>query len=219
EGLESENLDNEDGHASSSRNSIQHGRGRPRQASKGRRGCAHPYKLSEPSETPLTNIKLEFLPPHTTAHLQPIDAESWDEVETSTIVYCWVKTGILSEFSSNEIEDATFALQDLMNFEKDKNDDLIIDLTTNSLDLIIEYEINNFNDLNNSQILTEDALDKMQIVNIVLNEQREYEEGDTSDTDNDPPEVPIIEGLDVLKKFVNFFEQQKSNNFNVEDLK
>lgn len=100
---ESESLDNEESYASSSRNPIRRGRGRPRlsvsninkqsgrnsrshgcgcghgrdQAScgrKGRQGCARPYRLPEPTETPLTNIRIEFLPPHTTAHLQPMDA-------------------------------------------------------------------------------------------------------------------------------------------------
>ncbi|CAG8768715.1 22063_t:CDS:1, partial [Gigaspora rosea] len=139
-------------------------------------------------------------------------AESWNKVEMLTI-------GILLELSGNKIEDATFALQDLMNFENDENDDLIIDLTTNSLDPIIEHEINNFNNLNNSQILIKDTLNEMQIVNIVLDKQQEYKEGNASDTDNEPPEVLVVEELNGLKKFVGFFEQQKSDKFNVKDLK
>ncbi|CAG8812077.1 1135_t:CDS:2, partial [Racocetra fulgida] len=110
------------------------------------------------------------------------------KVETSTIVNCWVKTGILPALSGDEIKD-------LADFEKDENDELIIDLTANSLDPTIEREINNFNNLNNSQILTEDVLNEMQIMHIVLDEQREYEEGDASDTDDKPPKVPVVEGL------------------------
>ncbi|CAG8593017.1 1389_t:CDS:1, partial [Dentiscutata erythropus] len=56
-------------------------------------------------------------------------SESWNEVETSTIVKCWVKTGVLLVFSDDKIEDFTLALQDLADFEKDENDELIIDLT------------------------------------------------------------------------------------------
>lgn len=55
-----------------------HGRGRGLKqvssSSKGRRGCARPYTIPDPSGTRLTNIQIEFLPPHTTAHLQPMDA-------------------------------------------------------------------------------------------------------------------------------------------------
>ncbi|CAG8612367.1 19497_t:CDS:2 [Racocetra fulgida] len=169
EELESVNSDNKESHASLSRNFIRCGHGclRLNASNINKQSCARPYRLSAPSETSLTNIRLEFLPPHTTAHLQPMDAE----VETSTIVNCWVKTGILPALSGNEIESATLALQDLAYFEKDENDELIVDLTTNLLDPTIEREINNFNNLNNSQILTEDVLDEMQIVHIVLDEQ------------------------------------------------
>ncbi|CAG8647869.1 17504_t:CDS:2, partial [Racocetra fulgida] len=68
-----------------------------------------------------------------------------------------VKTGILLALSGDEIEGATLALQDLADFEKDENDELIIDQTANSLDLTIEC--------------------------------------DASDTDDEPPEVPVVEGL------------------------
>ncbi|CAG8448436.1 304_t:CDS:2 [Scutellospora calospora] len=103
--------------------------------------------------------------------------------------------------------------------ELNSEEEKLENLTSNSLDPATEREINNFNNLNNSQILTEDTLDEMQIVNIVLYEQQEYEESDTSDTNDEPSEVFVVEGLDGLKKFVSFFEQQKSDDFNVEDLK
>ncbi|CAG8666869.1 1510_t:CDS:2, partial [Racocetra persica] len=76
EELESENSDNKDSHASSSKNSTRRGHGHPRLSASNinKQSRAHPYRLPEPSETPLTNIRLEFLPPHTTAHLQPMDA-------------------------------------------------------------------------------------------------------------------------------------------------
>ncbi|CAG8552898.1 10380_t:CDS:2, partial [Scutellospora calospora] len=136
---ESESLNNEESYASSSRNPIRRSCSHPRLnvsninkqsrrnsrspscSSKGHRGHARPYRLPEPTETPLTNIRIEFLPPHTTAYLQPMNAE--------------------------------------------------------------------------------------------------YEEGDASDTDEEPPEVLAAEGLNSLKKFVDFFEQQKSDDFKVEDLK
>ncbi|CAG8766386.1 21149_t:CDS:2, partial [Dentiscutata erythropus] len=130
-----------------------------------------------------------------------------------------VKTEILLVLSGAEIEDSILALQDLANFEKDKNDELIVNLTTRLSDLTIEQEINNFDNLNNFQILIKDVLDEMQIVNIVLDKQCKYKEGDASDTNEKPPEVPIIKRLNGLNKFGSFFEQQKSGDFNVKDLK
>ncbi|CAG8602166.1 2558_t:CDS:2 [Dentiscutata erythropus] len=119
-----------------------------------------------------------------------------------------------------EIDDTTFAIQDLTEVEKDDVDELIIDLTTNLPDdLTIGCQLNEFNDKNNSQISTEDILDKEQIINIVLDEQQKFEEGDASDSDVPLPEIPALEGLDGLKRFIGFFEQQESRDFNTEDLK
>ncbi|CAG8644452.1 11812_t:CDS:1, partial [Cetraspora pellucida] len=72
---------------------------------------------------------------------------------------------------------------------------------------------------NDFQISTEDILDEEQIISIVLDEQQKFEESDTSDTDVLLPEISVLEGLDGLKKFISFFEQQESCDFNVEDLK
>ncbi|CAG8595711.1 23439_t:CDS:2 [Dentiscutata erythropus] len=142
-----------------------------------------------------------------------------NEVEESTIINCWRKTGILPLLLDTEIEDATFAVQDFTDIEKDNVDELIIDLTTNLSDPTIEHQLNEFNNVNNSQIFTKDVLDKEQIVNIVLDEQWELEEGNTSDSDEEPPEIPVTEGLNGLKKIISFVEQQKSCDFNAEDLK
>ncbi|CAG8695783.1 1010_t:CDS:2, partial [Racocetra fulgida] len=87
--------------------------------------------------------------------------------------------------SDTEIDDATFSVQDLTDFDKIEVDELVIDLTTNLSNPTIENQLN-----------------ENQIVNIMLDEQRELEEGDASDTDEEPPEIPIIEGLNGLKKFI-----------------
>ncbi|CAG8620282.1 11603_t:CDS:2, partial [Racocetra fulgida] len=71
---------------------------------------------------------------------------------------------ILPLVSDTEIDNTTFSIQDLTDFDKIEVDELII--------------------------------------NIVLDEQRELEEGDASNTDEEPPEIPIIEGLNGLKKFI-----------------
>ncbi|CAG8752845.1 24128_t:CDS:1, partial [Dentiscutata erythropus] len=84
------------------------------------------------------------------------------------------KTGILPVLSDTEIDDSTFAIQNLTDLENDV-DDLIVDLMTNSQDPTIERQVNEFNCMNHSQILTEDMLDEEEIVNIVLEEQLELE--------------------------------------------
>ncbi|CAG8683715.1 13901_t:CDS:1, partial [Cetraspora pellucida] len=119
------------------------------------------------------------------------------------------KTEILSLLNT-EIEDAVLAVQDLADFENDNVEELIIDLTMNLLDPAIEHQLSKFNHINDTLVLTEDVFSEEQIINIVLNEQQKLEEGDASDTDNELPEIPIIEGLNGLKKFIGFVEQQQS---------
>ncbi|CAG8784166.1 14130_t:CDS:2, partial [Racocetra fulgida] len=87
-----------------------------------------------------------------------------------------LNAGILPLLSDSEIDDSTFAVQDLTNLEKNDVDELIVDLTTNLSDPTIELQINKFDHTNDSQILTEDVLDDEEIVSIVLDEQREFEE-------------------------------------------
>src|SRR5260364_378321 len=72
-------------------------------------------------------------------------AESWDEVEESTIVNCWKKTGILPLLLDNKIDDSSFAAQDVIDLENDDVGELIIDLTMNLSDSTIEHQINEFN--------------------------------------------------------------------------
>ncbi|CAG8492225.1 13384_t:CDS:2, partial [Cetraspora pellucida] len=110
------------------------------------------------------------------------------------------KTGILSLLSDTEIDNYTYAIQDLKDVEKDEVDELIIDLTTNLSDPTIECQLNEFNNINDSQILTKDLLNEEEI---------KFEEGDANDTDEKLPEIPITEGLNELTKFISLFEQQE----------
>ncbi|CAG8610495.1 11856_t:CDS:1, partial [Ambispora leptoticha] len=96
--------------------------------------------------------------------------------------------------------------QDLANSEEDNIRNLIIDLTMKFPDPTIEQELNGYIKFNNMQIPTEEALNKMQIIEIILGEYQEYKKDNSNDTDKELPEISILKGLIGLKKFVNFFE-------------
>ncbi|CAG8465641.1 10952_t:CDS:2 [Cetraspora pellucida] len=72
--------------------------------------------------------------------------------------------------------DAILAVQDLADSKNNNIEELIIDLTTNLSDSTIEHQLSEFNYINDTSVLTEDVLSEEQIINIVLNEQRELEE-------------------------------------------
>ncbi|CAG8800319.1 25274_t:CDS:2 [Dentiscutata erythropus] len=67
---------------------------------------------------------------------------------------------------------------------------------------MVVQEIDTYREVNNAQISTEDKLDNHQIVEIVLAEQLEYEQGDLDDSDKEPPNILASEGLNELKNFI-----------------
>ncbi|CAG8727843.1 24995_t:CDS:2, partial [Cetraspora pellucida] len=75
------------------------------------------------------------------------------------------------ELKNTKIDDSTYTVQDLEDVEKNEVDELIIDLMTNLSDPTIKCQLNEFNNMNDSQILTENLLNEKKIINIVLDEQ------------------------------------------------
>ncbi|CAG8788161.1 5029_t:CDS:2, partial [Dentiscutata erythropus] len=62
-------------------------------------------------------------------------------------------------------------------------------------------------------------LDDHQIVEIVLAENLEYEQGDPDNLDEEPPHISAPEGLNGLKNFILFAEQQMGSDFDRNNLK
>ncbi|CAG8573147.1 12798_t:CDS:2 [Dentiscutata erythropus] len=117
-------------------------------------------------------------------------AASWDEVDKSTIVNCWRKTGILPMASNIEVE-----------------------LTQNIHLQLLEEEENEINEL------VYDLTDPMIIVEIMLAKNLEYEQGNPDDSDEESPHILAPEGLNGLKKFILFAEQQMGSDFDRNYLK
>ncbi|CAG8785603.1 15263_t:CDS:1, partial [Dentiscutata erythropus] len=146
-------------------------------------------------------------------------SESWDAVENSVIINCWNKTGILPLVSHEEIEFAAHNQDTILEQQEQDTDMLVVDLTSQDPDPEIENQLNAYLDLNNLHILTEEMLDDSEIIEVVLDEANQYEHGDPDDSDEEEPEISILEGLMGLNKFIGFFEQQTDPGFKAEDLK
>ncbi|CAG8504414.1 6368_t:CDS:2 [Scutellospora calospora] len=147
-------------------------------------------------------------------------AASWDEVDELTMANCWMKTGILLLVSYTDIELAQNMYLESIELEEDKIYTLVVDLIED-LDSTVVQEIEAYRKINNIHISTEETLDDTQIVETVLAKQLEYKQGDSDDSDEEPPKVSPSEGLIGLKSFTLFAEQQICNNFffNNNDLK
>ncbi len=67
------------------------------------------------------------------------------------------------------------------------------------------------------EIPTEEYLTEDQIINLVRSEEEENE----SDADTSDEELPLIsakDGINALRMFINYFEQQDDDDFNIDDL-
>ncbi|CAB4476170.1 unnamed protein product [Rhizophagus irregularis] len=139
----------------------------------------------------LTNIEIVYLPPNTTAHLQPMDA------------------GILPS-SDCIIDDVN--MQGIELNELDELNEINLDLLPEADDLR-EY----FHMLDHD-IPTEEHLTDEQIINLLQDEGNESNsEGDISD-DEEAMIVTEKKGVEALKTFINYFEQQNDPEFNIDEL-
>ncbi|EXX65522.1 hypothetical protein RirG_132350 [Rhizophagus irregularis DAOM 197198w] len=65
-------------------------------------------------------------------------------------------------------------------------------------------------------IPTEEQLNDEQIINLLQNEN---DESDDDDSDEEILLVSEKQGVDALKIFINYFEQQNDPEFNIDDLR
>ncbi|CAG8658921.1 11855_t:CDS:1 [Dentiscutata erythropus] len=107
----------------------------------------------------------------------------------------------------------------LLEHQEQDIDILVIDLTSQDLDPDIESQLNAYLDFNNSHIITEEKLEDSEIIEIVLNEENQCENGDPNDSDEEEIEISVSDRFMGLKKFIGFFEHQTDADFKAEDLK
>ncbi|GES83583.1 tigger transposable element-derived protein 6-like [Rhizophagus clarus] len=209
----------------------------------------------------LSHVRVHFLPPNTTAHLQPMDAgiiksfkaiykqhyirhiihqfeanvdlksarinvketmeyvaQAWDSVKAETIVNCWQKTGILPTVNDNSIQQALIA-QEMANQEDQKGVNLLLQKFSsleNVSDKFLE-EINQYLEMIDLIIPTEQPLTDAEIIQLILEE--ENEKAELNDDDNEQPAISIQEGFNCLKTWVRYFEEQDSEEFDMKEIK
>ena len=67
-------------------------------------------------------------------------------------------------------------------------------------------------------ISTEENLNDDQIINLVQNEDDEINKSDDDISDEEIPLISIKKGMEGLKTFISYFEQQNNLEFNLKDL-
>ncbi|CAG8668865.1 6173_t:CDS:1, partial [Scutellospora calospora] len=135
-----------------------------------------------------------------------------DKVDELTIANCWTKTSILPLISNTDIELTQNTYLESIEYEESEICSLVVDLIED-LDSMVTQEIETYRKINNTHISTEETLDDTQIVETVLAEQLEYEQGDLDDSDKELPKISPSKELVWLKNFILFAKQQICYNF------
>ena len=111
------------------------------------------------------------------------------------------KTGILPSYDDIIDDD------DIKDFELDELDDYLPE------DDNLQAYFRKFD----QEIPTEEYFTEDQIINLVQSEEEENE----SDADTSDEELPLVsakDGVNALRMFINYFEQQDDDDFNIDDL-
>ncbi|CAG8610213.1 13130_t:CDS:1 [Acaulospora morrowiae] len=146
-------------------------------------------------------------------------AESWNEMVELTIMNCWKKMDILPLVSNDEIEFNKNVHQESSGQEKCQIRELLSDFTSKKINPTIIQEIQYYVLITNANIPIKEFLNDAQIVEIVLAEQLEDEQGNLNDSNEELCNILSLNILLGLKNFIIFFKQQMSSDFNADDLK
>ncbi|CAG8736267.1 17614_t:CDS:2, partial [Cetraspora pellucida] len=92
----------------------------------------------------------------------------------------------------SKVESTQDIFLESLEYEESEIGELVIDLTEN--DPNITQAIDTYREMNNIQIPTKERLNDTQIIEIVIAEQLECEEGDSDDLDEEPPKISASEG-------------------------
>src|SRR6266540_697085 len=102
---------------------------------------------------------------------------------------------------------------------KEVDDDFELDDVNNLFDYLDEVDsIKEYLKILDNDILTEENLNDDQIINLIQNENEEINRSDNDDSDKEIPLISIKNGMEGLKMFIDYFEQQNDLTFDLKDL-
>jgi hypothetical protein len=144
-------------------------------------------------------------------------AQSWDSVKAETIINCWRKTGILPTVNDNAVQ------QNLgMEGQEDQEGVELLLQQLSSIDTPLDKsleEINQYLELIDLTIPTEQSLTDAEIIRLILDEEREKVELNDDESDKERSVISTQEGLNSLKTWLQYFEEQESEEFDMKDIR
>ncbi|CAG8846183.1 20698_t:CDS:2, partial [Gigaspora margarita] len=194
-----------------------HKRTRRRPCGRARTILSHNKQNSTSSKFKLTNIKLYYLPPNTTVHLQPLDAGIIRLFKSKyKNLYC---KHVLNQFESNinledEVEMEITNQESKSDFLDDEVAEIIIDLSSSddpkasNIAQIMERYVQ----IVEEPVAMEGMLNDKEIITIVQANENEQEQ--ESDDDKEPSSPPVIakEVYNAIQTILQYEEQTNSES-------
>jgi hypothetical protein len=146
-------------------------------------------------------------------------ADAWENVTEETIHNCWIKTGILPSSTNEDITDAIKAQEEQIDDEVANINQIIreLDAAEDPRGAALADAINDFFLDLEKEIPTEDILNDDDIVKLVQEEMYDGENNE-NDSEEEETQVSLGDALKSIQTWISFFEQQQSDEFNVDDL-
>ena len=146
-------------------------------------------------------------------------ADSWQNVTEETIFSCWKKTGILPFLTNEDETNAIQRQREIFNDETDNINEIVREIDTSSdprATLLADALNNYFHELE-EEIPTEELLDDDDIIKLIWDEMHN-DEIDENDSEKEQMQVSLCDALKSIQTWINFFKQQKTDEFNTEDI-
>ncbi|GET03376.1 tigger transposable element-derived protein 6-like [Rhizophagus clarus] len=174
----------------------------------------------------LSHVRVHFFPLNITAHLQLMDADIiksfkaiYKQHYIRHIIHQFKVNVDLKSDDDNGIQQALIA-QEMANQEDQGGVKLLLQQFSSLENISDESlgEINQYLEMIDLTILTEQPLTDAEIIQLILKEENENPEIN----DDDKEEHPVIsmqEGFNSLKTWVQYFEEQESEEFDMKKIK
>ncbi len=140
-------------------------------------------------------------------------AQAQDLVKVETIVNCWRKTGILPTINNDDIQQALIA-DEITDQENQEAIETLLQITMNKS---LKTNINQYLEIVDLTISTEQPLTDTKIVQLVLEEQRDK----VKPNDKINQEYHVVstnEAFNGLKTWVQYLEKQESGEVDIKDI-
>jgi hypothetical protein len=145
-------------------------------------------------------------------------ARAWDLVKAETIINCWRKTGILPTVDDDDDIQQALIAQERASQEDQEGIEFLLQQVSSISDKSLE-EVNQYLEIIDLTVSTEQPLTDTEIIRLILDEEHERVELNNDESDEEHLVISIQEGFNSLKTWMQYFEEQESEEFDMQEIR